>query len=87
MARGKQWQERDQKGLEQGQEKPSPPGINWRHSQKLEKSRTHLGLSQLLHVCFLQMLQLLLLNREDFLTRSQRIPCTRITGWEGEGRI
>ena len=83
---------RRSKGPEQGQEKPSAPGTERGHSQKLEERRPHLGLRWLLRVCSLQVLQKLLLDVEDFLTSSQHCPQSLVQerlhgkGREGMGR-
>ena len=65
---------RRSKGPEQGQEKPSAQGTDRGCWQKLAGRRPHLGLRWLLRVCFLQVLQKLLLDVEDFLTSSQHCP-------------
>jgi len=69
MAAVRRW-----KGPEQGQEKPSAPGTERGCSQELEERRAHLGLTWLLRVCFLQVLQQLLLDVEDSLRGSQHCP-------------
>ena len=83
---------RRSKGSEQGQEKPSAQGTDRGCWQKLAGRRPHLGLRWLLCVCFLQVLQKLLLDVEDFLTSSQHCPQSLVQerlhgkGREGMGR-
>ena len=78
---------RRSKGSEQGQEKRSAQGTDRGCWQKLAGRRPHLGLRGLLRVCFLQVLQKLLLDVEDFLTSSQHCPQSLVQeGLHGKGR-
>ena len=83
---------RRSKGSEQGQEKRSAQGTERGCWQKLAGKRPHLGLRRLLCICFLQVLQELLLDVEDFLASSQHCPQSLVQerlhgkGREGMGR-